>query len=145
MFGHGFTNSGHPVGAAVALETLRIYEEMDLVAHVRRMGERLRGHLGAIAARSNIVGQVRGAGLMLGVELVASPADGTPSRRTRGLGRGSTRSRWSTALIIRAMGDIIGFCPPLIVTEADIDEMASKFADTLKQVEDELTPERRVA
>ena len=42
-FGHGFTNSGHPVGVAVALEAIAIYEEMDVVEHVRKMGARLRG------------------------------------------------------------------------------------------------------
>ena len=42
LFGHGFTNSGHPVGAAVALETLRIYHDIDVVAHVRAMGARVR-------------------------------------------------------------------------------------------------------
>ncbi|MEJ1979113.1 MAG: aminotransferase class III-fold pyridoxal phosphate-dependent enzyme [Acetobacteraceae bacterium] len=103
LFGHGFTNSGHPVGAAVALETLRIYEEMDLVAHVRHMGERLRGHLGAIAARSNIVGQVRGAGLMLGVELVASPADGTPFPPDARVGARIDEVALENGLIIRAM------------------------------------------
>ena len=145
LFGHGFTNSGHPVGAAVALETLRIYEEMDLVAHVRRMGARLRARLDDIAAGSAIVGQVRGAGLMLGVELVANPADGTPFPAAAGVGARIDEGALENGLIIRAMGDIIGFCPPLIVTEADIDEMTSKFADTLRQVERTLTPDRQVA
>ncbi len=74
-FGHGFTNSGHPVGVAVALEAIKIYEEMDIVEHVRTMGAAparpFRAHRRRIPRSS---AQVRGAGLMLGIELVADKA-----------------------------------------------------------------------
>ena len=77
-FGHGFTNSGHPVGVAVALEAIKIYEEMNIVDHVRRMG----GGCAVISmtwrAASPFVGEVRGAGLMLGIELVADRDSRTP-------------------------------------------------------------------
>jgi 4-aminobutyrate--pyruvate transaminase len=137
-FGHGFTNSGHPVGAAIALEALRIYHEMDVVAHVRHMGSRLRAHLDAVAARSKIVGQVRGAGLMLGMELVENPATGQAFPASARIGDQINACALEHGLIIRSMGDIIGFCPPLIVTESDIDEIAGKFADTLRVVEGRL-------
>jgi 4-aminobutyrate--pyruvate transaminase len=135
VFGHGFTNSGHPVGSAVALETLHIYREMDAVGHVRRVGARLRAGLDRIAADSTIVGQVRGAGLMFGVELVADPATKTPFGPEVKVGSVFDAHALENGLIIRAMGDTIGLCPPLIITEAEVDELLGLFARTLKSVE----------
>jgi 4-aminobutyrate---pyruvate transaminase len=138
LFGHGFTNSGHPVGVAVALETLRIYAEMDVVAHVRRMGALLRTGLETIAARSGIVGQVRGEGLMIGVELVANPATRTAFDPALKVGARFDAQALANGLIIRAMGDTIGFCPPLIIDESGIEEALDLFARTLLTVEEEL-------
>jgi len=135
LFGHGFTNSGHPVGAAVALETLRIYHEMDVVAHVREMGPRLKAGLEAIAARSGIVGQVRGEGLMIGVELVADPSSRTAFDPALKVGALFDAQALRNGLIIRAMGDTIGFCPPLIISAPEIDEILDLFARTLRAVE----------
>jgi 4-aminobutyrate--pyruvate transaminase len=135
IFGHGFTNSGHPVGVAVALETMRIYEEMDVVPHVRTMGTRLRAGLDAIAARSSIVGQVRGAGLMIGVELVADPANRTAFDPALKVGARFDAEALRNGLVIRPMGDTIGFCPPLIIDEAGIDEILELFGRTLATVE----------
>lgn len=138
LFGHGFTNSGHPVGAAIALETLRIYHEMDVVGHVRAMGARLKTGLEAIAARSAIVGQVRGEGLMIGVELVADPATRRAFDPDLKIGARFDALALANGLIIRAMGDTIGFCPPLIIDAAGIDEALDLFARTLGQVEAEV-------
>ncbi len=135
LFGHGFTNSGHPVGVAIALETLRIYEEMDVVPHVRRMGARLKAGLQAIAAESGIVGQVRGEGLMVAVELVAEPATRTAFDPAMTVGAAFDAQAIANGLIIRAMGDTIGFCPPLIIDEAGVDEALDLFARTLRGVE----------
>ncbi|WP_236841820.1 aminotransferase [Bosea sp. PAMC 26642] len=138
LFGHGFTNSGHPVGAAIALEALAIYHEMDVVTHVRTMGERLRAGLGRIAATSGIVGQVRGVGLMIGVELVADPDTRHAFDPALKIGAMFDAQALENGLVIRAMGDTIGFCPPLIIAEAEIDETIDLFAKTLRQVEDRL-------
>jgi 4-aminobutyrate--pyruvate transaminase len=146
LFGHGFTNSAHPVGTAVALETLRIYDEMDVVAHVRTMGARLKAGLEAIAARSGIVGQVRGEGLMIGVELVADPATRAAYDPALKVGAMFDAAALENGLIIRAMGDTIGFCPPLIITAAEIDETVDLFARTLRAVEEKVrTPPVRAA
>jgi 4-aminobutyrate--pyruvate transaminase len=138
LFGHGFTNSGHPVGAAVALETLRIYHEMDVVAHVREMGARLKTGLAAIAARSGIVGQVRGEGLMIGVELVADPPSRAAFAPELKIGALFDAQALAHGLIIRAMGDTIGLCPPLSITAAEIDEILDLFGRTLRGVEEQL-------
>jgi 4-aminobutyrate---pyruvate transaminase len=133
-FGHGFTNSGHPVGVAVALEAIAIYEEMGVVDHVRRMGARLRGHLDHLAG-SPIVGDIRGAGLMLGVEIVQDKATRTPFAPSLEVGLAFDRIAYKHGLIVRCMGDTLGMSPPLIVDEADVDEIAEKFRQSLKTLE----------
>src|SRR5262249_55673927 len=73
VFGHGFTYSGHPVSAAVALEALNIYEERDILSHVRRVGPLLQQGLRRLADHP-LVGEVRGVGLLGALELVRDPA-----------------------------------------------------------------------
>src|SRR5580704_3272793 len=70
VFSHGFTYSGHPVSSAVALETLKIYEEDDILGHVRRMAPRMQAGLRKFMDHP-LVGEVRGIGLIGAVELVA--------------------------------------------------------------------------
>lgn len=133
-FGHGFTNSGHPVGVAVALETIKIYEEMDVVQHVRKMGARLRGHFDALAKKFPIIGDVRGAGLMLGIEIVADRESRTPFDPALQAGLTFDQIAYENGLIGRCMGDTLGFSPPLIVTEKDVDEIAERCETSLKQL-----------
>jgi 4-aminobutyrate---pyruvate transaminase len=137
-FGHGFTNSGHPVGVAVALEAIRIYEEMNVVEHVRRMGARLRKHFEAMGKDSAIVGEVRGAGLMLGIEIVADKATRLPFPPERSAGLTFDRIACANGLITRCMGDTLGFSPPLIVDEADVDAIAERCETSLHALESQL-------
>ncbi|MDQ0393441.1 aminotransferase [Labrys monachus] len=134
-FGHGFTNSGHPVGVAVASEAIRIYEELDIVGHVDRMGARLRSHFDAIAKSSDLVGEVRGAGLMLGIELVADKPGRKPFAPERKVGAMFDRIAYDNGLVTRCMGDVLGFSPPLIVSEADVDHIAERFERSLRDLE----------
>lgn len=134
-FGHGFTNSGHPVGVAIALEAIRIYEEMNVVEHVRKLGARLKGHFDALAAASPIIGEVRGAGLMLGIEIVADKETRVPFDPHLQAGMQFDRIAYENGLIARCMGDVLGFSPPVIVTEDDVDEIADKVARSLKSLE----------
>jgi 4-aminobutyrate--pyruvate transaminase len=137
-FGHGFTNSGHPVGVAVALEAIRIYEEMGVVDHVRRMGARLRSHFEAMGAASPIVGEVRGAGLMLGIEIVADKQTRAPFAPELLAGPTFDRFAYDNGLIARCMGDVLGFSPPLIVEESDVDAIAERCRQSLQQLETHL-------
>ena len=134
-FGHGFTNSGHPVGVAVALETLKIYEEMDVVEHVRRMGSHLRSRFEEIGAASPIVGEVRGAGLMLGIEIVADKETRRPFAPGLQAGLTFDRIAYENGLVARCMGDVLGFSPPLIVSDQDVDEIADRCATSLQGLE----------
>ena len=74
-FGHGFTYSGHPVPAAVAIETLKIYDEIDIGAHVGVVGPHMQAELRRRFADHPLVGEVRGCGLIAAVELVADKAE----------------------------------------------------------------------
>lgn len=140
VFGHGFTNSGHPVGCAVALETLAIYEEMDVVAHTRAAGAELKQRLVKATQDSPILGEVRGEGLMLGVELVEDPATRRPFAPARKVGAEFDRRSLANGMITRVMGDTIAFCPPLIVGTVEIEEIASIFTRTLREIEEWTMP-----
>jgi 4-aminobutyrate--pyruvate transaminase len=137
-FGHGFTNSGHPVGVAVALETIKIYEEMNVVEHVRKMGARLRERFEAMGKKSPIVGEVRGAGLMLGIEIVADKKSGKPFDPALQAGMTFDQIAYENGLIARCMGDTLGFSPPLIVTESEVDEIADLCAKSISALEQRL-------
>lgn len=134
-FGHGFTNAAHPVGAAVAAETIAIYEELDIVAHVRKMGALLQQTLAQMTKDSPIVGNLRGVGLMYGVELVEDPATGSPFAPARQVGARLAASAYEHGLVVRAMRDTVGFCPPLIIDERDVEEIGSKMEKALRETE----------
>ncbi len=115
--GHGFTASGHPVAAAVSLENLAIIEEKDLVGNVRRLAPHFLGRLNALE-RHPLAVEARGIGLIGALELEA--ADGAAAGAT-GARLGAILQR--NGLICRNIGDFIAFCPPMIITAAEIDEM----------------------
>jgi len=133
-FGHGFTYSGHPVCAAVALETLNIYEQDGILEHVRAVTPHFQERVAELG-RHPLVGEARGAGLLAAVELVADKASREPFAPSEGVAAYAGTRALSHGLITRALGDTVNFCPPLIVTRAQIDEMfdAAKRAldDTL--------------
>lgn len=136
VFGHGYTYGGHPVACAVALEALRIYESDDVIGHVRRVAPRLQQGLRKYAGHP-FVGDVRGMGLIAGVELAADPARRQPFPPERGVGAYLVRRAQEHGLILRTMaGDIVAFSPPLIISEAEIDELLSRFDRALKETTD---------
>ena len=131
IFGHGYTYSSHPVPAAVALETLKIYEERDIVAHVRRVGPRMQAGIRSYADHPAI-GEARGIGLIGAVELVADKATRKSFDPKANIGAYLVRRAQQHGVILRNMpGDIVAFSPPLIITEAEIDEMMAGFAKAL--------------
>jgi 4-aminobutyrate--pyruvate transaminase len=127
VFSHGFTYSGHPVTSAVALETLKIYEEDDILSHVRRVAPRMQTALRRFADHP-LVGEVRGIGLVGAVELVGNKMTKAPFDPGVGAGAFLAKRALHHGLILRALGDSIAFCPPLIVKEAEIDLMFERFA-----------------
>ena len=127
VFSHGFTYSGHPVASAVALETLRIYEQDDMLSHVRRVAPRMQAALRKFADHP-LVGEVRGIGLIGAVELVADKSTRKSFDPAEAVGPFLIKRAHHYGLILRALGDSIAFCPPLIISEVEIDLMFERFA-----------------
>ena len=130
VFGHGYTYTGHPVCAAVALEALKIYEERDIVGHVRAVAPVLQEGLRAFADHP-LVGEVRGIGLMAAVELVKDKATREPFDAKAGVGAHLGKRALEHGLIVRAIGDVIAFSPPLVITEAELGLLLSRFESAL--------------
>ncbi|MFC5387612.1 aspartate aminotransferase family protein [Aquamicrobium segne] len=121
-FGHGFTCGGHPVAAAVALENLNIIEERDLVGNARRVGGHMQERLGELASH-DLVGEVRGVGMIAAIELVGDKATKAPWGKAGALGALVNDLLRQNGVISRNMGDALAFCPPLIITEAQVDTL----------------------
>ena len=145
VFGTGYTYSGHPVPAAVALETLKIYEERDILGHVRgiapRFLERLHGFMD-----HPLIGETRGVGLIGAVQMVPDKTKNQVFDPTLKVGLAAVRYMAEHGLITRALpGDAIAFCPPLIITESQIDDMFDSLAAALDDVLDDLTRQGAMA
>ena len=131
IFGHGYTYSSHPVPAAVALETLKIYDELDIVAQVRRVGPRMQAGIRSFADHP-LIGEARGIGLIGAVEIVRDKATKQSFDPKAGVAAFLVRRAQHHGAILRNMpGDIVAFSPPLIISEAEIDEMMACFGKAL--------------
>jgi adenosylmethionine-8-amino-7-oxononanoate aminotransferase len=151
-FSHGFTYAGNPMACAVGLEVLNVITEMDLPGNAERKGRLLKSGLEALAERSPLIGQVRGKGLLLAIELVAE-------RDTRGVFPADrqaaqllTDEAFEEGLIIyprRSIhglaGDHVLIAPPLIVTESECHEIVHRLEKALSVCREKLQiqPERR--
>jgi 4-aminobutyrate--pyruvate transaminase len=127
-FGHGYTYTAHPVPAAVALETLAIYEERDTVGHVKRMAPRFQAALQKLAEHP-IVGEASGVGLIGGLQLVKDKASKTMFAPSQAVAPLIAKACEANGLMVRALFDNrVAVCPPLIIDEAGIDELFKRFA-----------------
>lgn len=133
-FGHGFTYSGHPVACAIALETLKVYEDEDILAHVRSIAPRFQQRLRGYATRRH-VGEVRGVGLIGAIELMEVPATRTSFDPTRKAGLRLAECALDEGLVVRTVGDSLAFCPPLIITADEIDELFARFDRAFERFE----------
>ena len=131
-WGHGFTYSGHPVPAAVAIETLKIYDEMDIGAHVREVGPYMQQRLRERFTDHPLVGEVRGVGLGGALELVEDKAARKNFAPARKVGPRLLKHAEEHGVILRAMiNDAIGFSPPLVISKDEIDAMIDRTAAAL--------------
>ncbi|MDG4719127.1 MULTISPECIES: aspartate aminotransferase family protein [Thalassospira] len=129
-FGHGFTYSGHPVAAAVALETLKIYEDDGIIEHVRTVMSPFQKRLKDLN-KFDHVGETRGRGLIGAFELVADKCAKTPFEPYGAAGKAVAEACLQHGVILRALGDTVAFCPPLIITEDQINDMFDKVEAAL--------------
>lgn len=135
IFGTGNTYGGHPVASAVALETLKIYEERDIVNVVKQRSPHFLERLQALQNHP-LVGDARGVGLIGAIELVKNKdtkEQYEPGEKMNAQVVAAARDR---GLVVRATpGDSIAFCPPLIINDNEIDEMFDAMSDALSAVQ----------
>ena len=130
MFGHGYTYTGHPVACAAALKALEIYERDDLFARAAKVGAHMQSQLQEYAGHE-LVGEVRGKGLIGAIELVANKETGQAFSDGQ-VGAFAQRACQDAGLLLRVVsGSSVAFCPPLIIEENQIDEMVEKFGTAL--------------
>jgi 4-aminobutyrate--pyruvate transaminase len=142
-FGHGFTYSGHPVPAVVAIETLKIYDEMDIVSHAREVGAHMQEGMRRRFAGHELVGEVRGMGLIGAVELVEDRAAHRNFDPAAKIGGRLAKLCETNGVIARTLaGDTLAFSPPLIITAAEIDEMLDRVGHALDELTVQLRRER---
>lgn len=131
LFGHGFTYGGHPVPAAVALETLNIYEERNIIGHVKSVSPLLQDGLRSLVDRP-FVGEVRGVGLIAAVELVRDKETRENFDPALGIGAYLAARAQEHGVLLRPLGgDAVAFSPPLIITGEEIDQLVERFSKAL--------------
>ncbi|MEZ5888668.1 MAG: aminotransferase [Paracoccaceae bacterium] len=130
VFGHGYTYAGHPVGAAVSLQALDIYDEIDLIGHVRKVSKRFLERCHAMQDHP-LVAEVRGVGLFCGFELMQDAKARIPFDPTWKVGALVQDYAHDRGLYLRAIGDRISFMPPLIINEDEIDLATERFKGAL--------------
>ena len=135
-FGHGFTYTGHPVAAAVALKTIEIYQRRDLVGHVRHVAPLFGKRLRALAEHP-LVGEASGVGLIGAIELVADKKTKRNFEPAKQAGATLMNFAQEEGLIVRALlGDRVALCPPLVITEAEINELFDRLERALAKALD---------
>jgi hypothetical protein len=140
-FTHGFTFSHNPVTAAACLKTLEILEEEKLVERCSSMGKRLMDLLRPLAGHAH-VGDVRGMGLMAGIELVADKAARRPFPRSEKRAEAVGARAFEHGLITYpgggcadgTSGDVVMIAPPFVVTESECQEIAQILDRTLTEL-----------
>jgi len=133
-FSHIFTLSGHPAIAAAALETIRIVVSEKLYERASKLGEYLLQRLQELQSRHRLVGDVRGLGLILGIELVKDPKSKEPARAETAK---VVYRLWQLGVLTTYVGlysNVIELTPPLIIDREALDEAVDKIDRALDDV-----------
>ena len=143
-FGHGLTYSAHPVCAAAALANLEILEREDLTANAGRAGAILKQHLVDEIGDHPLVGDIRGEGLMLGIELVADKTTKQELNLAHKVGPRVMARGYEEGILVRALPHrtVLAMSPPLILTNDNIAELVSGLKRSIAFVHDELVREK---
>jgi len=139
VLGHGFTGGGHPVVCAVANETIRIIEEENLVAHANKMGQHMIAGLKQYESHP-LVAEVRGVGLIAAMELVTDKTSKVALEKVGQLGIMAGKHAMANGFITRNIMDAMAFCPPLIISKSEVDDLVERVGKTLDDVLAELNP-----
>ncbi len=127
LFGHGYTYSAHPVGAAAALATLRAIDEDKVVENAADVGPYLHRRVHEALGDHPMVGEIRGRGLMIGIELVRDRATKEAFPMAQRTGRQVLKAAADRGLITRALGDTLVFAPPLVIDRESVDTLVTTF------------------
>ncbi|MGR7922551.1 aminotransferase [Zobellella denitrificans] len=138
--GHGYTYSGHPMGAASALCNLDIIARENLVGNARDTGAYLQQRMQQTFAEHPLVGESRGVGLLHALEFSSNKARREHFDPNLKVGPQIAAACLEQGLIARAMphGDILGFAPPLVVTKGEVDDIVERTARAVNKVTDKL-------
>lgn len=133
VFGHGYTYGAHPVACAVTNGALRIYEEDNIISGVPALSTVMAEALAPLAAHP-LVGEVRGVGLMWGIEIVRDKTIREPFPADQAIPAAVQDEAFREGLVCRALGSAIALAPPLIITPDQIHDIARIFAGALDRV-----------
>jgi len=126
-FGHGFTYTGHPVCAAVALKAIELYQERNIVEHVRKVAPHFQKRIAKLGEHP-LVGETTGVGLVGGIELVANKKTKQNFDPAKLVAATVFNLAQEEGVISRPLlGDRLAFCPPLVINDAEIDELFDRF------------------
>lgn len=135
LLAHGFTYSAHPVSAAAGVATLELVDRLGLVANAAKVGAHFKAALQAAVGNHPNVAEVRGEGLMLAVEFMANPC------KREWFASMTVVPKITAAMLARGViarplpeGNIVGFAPPLCLTEAEADRLAATLAEAVTEV-----------
>ncbi len=131
---HGYTYSAHPVAAAAALATLDLLEELDVPGHAGRVGAHLQQRLADFTERFDCVGDVRGIGLMAGIEMVSDKAARTPMPRSSDLPQRVAREAYRRGLMVRISGPNLILSPPLVISREEVDFLVDTLIASFEAV-----------
>ncbi|HAE01184.1 MAG TPA: aspartate aminotransferase family protein, partial [Rhodospirillaceae bacterium] len=134
FFNNGYTYSGHPVSCAAALKNIEIIENEKILEHVRAISPRFMEKLNALRDLPN-VGDTRGMGLVGCVEAAVDPSgDQTRAERLQAFGNKVDQKCEELGLIVRPLGHMCVFSPPLVITEGQIDDMFAILSEAIRLV-----------
>jgi len=140
-FAHGFTYSGHPVGAAAAMANLDILIGEDLIGNAARTGAYLQTALRDRVGALPLVGDVRGVGLMAGIQLMADRASRRPFEATQKVSQQVAARCLEDGVIVRALpvGHVVALAPPLCITREQVERVVDCLERGIRAVADDLS------
>ena len=133
-FSHGFTYGGHPLGCALGVKAIEIYKRRDIIGHVRALIPLFEARMKRLGEHP-LVGEARYCGLVGAAELVADKAMKRSFDPKLGVGSQLAKFTEGHGAIVRTLGDTIAFCPPMIITEDELNELFDRFEKALGECE----------
>lgn len=132
------TLRAHPVSAAAALKNIEIIEREELIQNAATVGEYFQAELRSAVVDNPLVGDVRGLGMIAGVELVADKKAKKPFELSQGVARKMYTQLLKQGLVCRPILNMLAFSPPLILSEADVDAIIGRFTNALEDLNKDL-------